>query len=399
MKDRIISLDILRGVAVLGILIMNIQSFSMPSAAYINPTAYGDLNGLNKWVWILSHMLANGKFMAIFSMLFGAGVFIFTENAIAKGRNSASLHYRRMGWLLLAGLMHGYLLWTGDILVSYSLCGMLLFVFRGLPPKKLIWIALGFFMVPIAVDILITWSIPYWPEEAIANTMQSWKPDSATISHHLEGYRGRWFEQMELRFHGTVFMQTSLFLMGVFWRVTALMLFGMALFKWGVFSAERSTGFYIRMVLIGLVVGYALSGLGMALNFKQQWTMEYSLFIGSKFNYIGSVGVALGYVGLVMLICKSAGFLFFKKIIAPVGKMAFTNYILQTVICTAIFYGHGLGLYGSVERSGQILFIAGIWILLMAFSPLWLNWFRFGPLEWLWRSLTYRHWQPFSSRV
>jgi uncharacterized protein len=119
--NRIISLDILRGVAVLGILIMNIQSFSMPSAAYINPTAYGDLTGLNKWIWILSHLLASEKFMSIFSMLFGAGVVLFTGNAESRGSNSAALHYRRMGWLLLFGFIHAYLLWYGDILVSYSI--------------------------------------------------------------------------------------------------------------------------------------------------------------------------------------------------------------------------------------------------------------------------------------
>jgi len=184
--DRIVSIDLLRGVAVLGILIMNIQHFSMPTAAYINPSAYGDLTGLNRWVWIISHMLASGKFMSIFSILFGAGILLFTQRAELKGLNSAVLHYRRMGWLLLFGLMHAYLLWTGDILVSYSLCGMLVFLFRSKRPTTLIRIACAFFLVPLLLDFLFAWSIPYWPEQAVDSTMESWSPGAGIIQHHLE---------------------------------------------------------------------------------------------------------------------------------------------------------------------------------------------------------------------
>ena len=117
--------------------------------------------------------------------------------------------------------------------------------------------------------------------------------------------------------------------------------------------------------------------------------MEFSMFLGSHFNYIGSVAVALGYVGIVMLICKSAGFKRFKTNFTYIGRMAFSNYILQTILCTYIFYGHGLGLYGSIERKYQVLIMVGVWILLIIISPLWLKHFRFGPLEGFWRTLTY----------
>ncbi|NTV51300.1 MAG: hypothetical protein HGA69_00490 [Desulfobulbaceae bacterium] len=149
LSERILSLDVLRGIAVLCILIMNIQSFSMIGAAYINPAAYGDLTGINKWVWILSHILASEKFMSIFSMLFGAGIILFTERAIAKERKPSALHYRRMFWLLVFGMLHAYLIWYGDILVAYSLCGMLAFVFRKMKPKKLIIFSSLFFIVPV----------------------------------------------------------------------------------------------------------------------------------------------------------------------------------------------------------------------------------------------------------
>lgn len=388
-KDRILSLDILRGVAVLGILIMNIQHFAMPQAAYINPMAYGDLNGANKWVWVLSHLLASEKFMSIFSMLFGAGVLLFTERAELKGFNSASLHYRRMFWLLLFGLMHAYLLWSGDILVSYSLCGMLIYLFRHKKPFTLFRFALAFFLIPILLNLFFVWSIPYWPEKSIQFTMESWKPGIETIQHHLTVYRSGWWDQMELRVPGSMFMQTSYFFMESFWHVTALMLTGMALYKWDILSCGKSAGFYRKMALIGLLIGYLLSGLGVCLNFEKQWAMEFSMFLGSECNYVGSVGVALGYMALVLLFSRSAAGKRVKNILASVGRMAFTNYILMTLICTFIFYGHGLGLYGTVERKYLLLLVLAIWILLLIISSWWLKRFRFGPLEWIWRTLIY----------
>ena len=252
-QDRILSIDLLRGLAVLGILIMNIQHFSMPQAAYLNPAAYGDLNGVNKWVWILSHVLAREKFMGIFSMLFGAGIVLFAQRAEWKVMNSALLHYRRMLWLLIFGLLHAYLLWTGDILVSYSLCGMLVFPFRNRGPSTLVGIASAFFMIPLLLNLYFGWSLPYWPEETLQFTMESWKPGLELLQHQLEVYRSSWWDQMELRVPGSMFMQSGYFLMESFWQVTALMLLGMALYKWRVISAGRSSRFYWRMVLIGLV--------------------------------------------------------------------------------------------------------------------------------------------------
>jgi uncharacterized protein len=389
-SDRILSIDLLRGVAVLGILIMNIQHFSMPQAAYINPTAYGDLTGLNRWVWILSHILAREKFMSIFSMLFGAGVLLFTHRAELKGLNSALLHYRRMFWLLVFGLMHAYLLWTGDILVSYGLCGMLVFLFRNKRPFTLVGIAFAFFVIPILLNLYFVWSIPYWPEEIRHFTMESWKPGAESLQQHLDVYRSGWWDQMELRIPGSLFMQTGYFFMESFWQVTALMLTGMALYKWEILSGGRSRRFYLSMVLIGLVAGYSLSGLGVYLNFRKQWLMEYSMFLGSEFNYVGSVGVAMAYTALLMLFSKSAALPRIKGQIASVGRLAFSNYILMTLLGTFIFYGHGLGLYGSVDRKYLILFVLAIWILMLIISPLWLRFFRFGPLERIWRSLTYR---------
>jgi len=393
-RERIISIDTLRGIAVLGILIMNIQSFSMIGAAYMNPLAYGDLTGINKWIWILSHILASEKFMSIFSILFGASVLLFTNNAIEKGRKAGPLHYRRMMWLFIFGMIHAYFIWYGDILVNYALCGMFVFVFRKLEPKTLTIISAAFFIVPIIFSLFAGFTIEMWPKEAYDNNMQSWFPDIEKINSELASMRGSWMEQMDVRVKMSFFIQTFLFLWMTFWRVTSMMLLGMALFKWGVLAAERSKGFYLRMVTFGLIPGLAVVSWGVVENFNMNWAMDFSMFFGNQFNYVGSVGVALGYIAIVMLIAKSLRCSGFKWIISSVGKMAFTNYILMSLICMFIFYGNGFGFFGSVERGCQILIVLGIWIVLLVISPLWLGRFRFGPLEWIWRVLTYWKYQP-----
>lgn len=392
--NRIISLDVLRGVAVLGILIMNIQSFSMIGAAYINPTAYGDLTGINKWVWIISHIVASEKFMSIFSILFGAGIILFTDRALAKGRKTSAFHYRRMFWLLVFGLTHAYLIWYGDILVAYSLCGMLVYFFRKMSPKKLIIFGCLFFIVPVILAVGSGFTISYWPEESYNQNMQSWLPDALIINENITAMQGSWMEQMAIRVPSAIFMQTFLFFWSSMWRVMSMMLLGMALYKWGVLSANRSNIFYFRLTLIGLIAGYTITSIGVHQNFAHNWSMEYSMFLGSQFNYFGSVLVALGYIGIVMLICKSNQFAGFKNLLSSVGKMAFTNYILMSLIAMFIFYGNGFGLFGQVERSIQILIVLAIWIVLLVISPLWLKKFRYGPLEWLWRVLSYWGKQP-----
>jgi len=201
--------------------------------------------------------------------------------------------------------------------------------------------------------------------------------------------------QMDSRVGSAIFMQTFLFLWESFWRVTALMLLGMALYKKGILSAQQSNRFYLKLTIFGILVGLPLIIYGIYSDFNSGWTMRQSMFFNQQYNYIGSVGIALAYIGIVMLVCKSGIAMKCKSWLAAVGKMAFTNYILESLICTFIFYGHGLGFFGQVERKFQILIVFAVWILILVISPLWLKYFRFGPLEWLWRSLTYWKLQPF----
>ncbi len=395
LSERIQSLDVLRGFAVLGILIMNIQSFSMIRAAYINPTAYGDLTGLNKWIWILSHLFACEKFMTVFSILFGAGIVLLTRRLESKGLSAAGIHYRRTFWLIVIALIHAYWFWYGDILFVYGLSALLVFLFRKASPKKLLVAGLIVIAVPSLLYLMFGLSIPYWPPEALESNMATWSPAPEIAAEEIAAYRGGWIRQMDARVPTSIFHQTFLILIWYGWRVVGLMMAGMALFKWGVLSAERSNRFYTRSTVLGLGLGLPVVALGVVLNFANEWRMEFSMFNGWQFNYWGSLAVAFGYIGVVMLFCRSNRGAGLKRLFADVGRMAFSNYLLQTLVCTTLFYGHGFGLFGKVERTGQILIVFAVWIVVVLFSRVWLRSFRFGPLEWLWRSLTYRKRQPF----
>lgn len=393
-SERILSLDVLRGFAVLGILVMNVQSFSMISSAYMNPTAGGGLSfeGIHRLVWTLSHLLADQKFLSIFSMLFGAGIVLLTSRREAAGLSAASLHYRRSFWLLVIGLAHGIFLWYGDILVTYALCAFLAYLFRKVRPVPLVIVGGLIFLVPVGLFSFFGWSMQFWPPEALHQSMANWAPAAEEVASELATYRGPWLGQVLDRLPLVATHDTFLFVVFQGWRAGGLMLVGMALYKWGVLLARRSRRFYAILAAIGFGVGVPLILTGIARNSAADWSFEYSMFAGSRFNYVGSLGVALGYVAVVMLLSESPGR--FARLLAPVGRMAFTNYLLQTVICTTVFYGHGLGLFGRVERGGQILIVFGVWIFQIWFSRAWLKRFRIGPAEWLWRSLSYGAVQP-----
>ena len=392
---RIDSIDVLRGFALLGILIMNIQLFAMPEAAYYNPTAYGDLEGANLYVWLGGRLLADQKFMTIFSMLFGAGIVLMTSRAEARGE-TRQVHYRRMGWLALIGLAHAHLLWAGDILFLYAVCGMLVYPFRRQSPGRLLVLGTATVAVASAIFAGLQASLPNWSEEALAEvTLGAWQPTQAIIDDTVATYRGGWLQQLPARSAMALGFETFMLVIWGGWRAGGLMLIGMALFKMDVFSARRPLRFYGALIAAALVAGIPVEAYGVALDFELGWALDWSLLQGRQFNYWPSIAVGLGYVGLVMLACRTAALRPLTRPFAAVGQTALTNYLLQTVICTTIFYGHGLGLYGSVDRVGQFAIVLGVWAVQLVASPLWLRRYRFGPAEWVWRSLTYGERPPF----
>lgn len=393
-SERIVSLDVLRGFALFGILVVNIQTFAMITAALQNPTAFGDLTGLNYVVALFTRVFTQGKFWTIFSMLFGAGIWLMTSKMKEKGKKPAGIHYRRMLWLLLIGLLHAYVLWYGDILVTYALCGLLVYLFRNLSPRKLLIIGLVGVCICSAILFLAQWSLPHWPQDVLEQQLKNWQPGEEAIANEIAIYRAGWWAQMEHRVPFTISFQIGSFLMFTLWSATGLMLIGMAFFKWGILSAKKSKAFYWNMLIIGAVVGLPLALWGWIISSQHNWAFEYAMFTGTQLNYWGSVFLSAAYIAGIMLICRSGLMERFSRSLAAVGRMAFTNYLMHTLICTTLFYGHGFGLFGKINRTGQFLIVVLILAFQMWLSPLWLKHFRFGPFEWLWRSLTYRKFQP-----
>lgn len=388
-KPRIGSLDLLRGIALLGILLMNIQGFSMPSVAYLNPFAYGDMTGANFWVWATSHVLADQKFMTLFSMLFGAGIIVFSENAERKLGSSAAIHYRRNTLLLIFGLMHGYLLWYGDILFSYAMCGFVVYLLRHKSVKTLLYISGLLFSIPILYNLFIGISLPYIPAETVSQINNHWAPGVERITRDLTAYRGDLSSVFAIRQKETFILETQIFLSLFFWRASSMMLLGMALYKSHFFHLEWNKNTYLKLAIYAGLSGLALILWGLKVNLEAKYSLEFTMFLGTNFNYLGSLLVALSYAALVMLFAGTDSFQNIKRRLATIGQTAFSNYIFHSLICTTLFYGYGFGLFGHLERWQQLLVVIGIWVLQLFISPLWLKRFQFGPLEWAWRCLTY----------
>jgi uncharacterized protein len=392
-KERIVPIDVLRGVALLGILVMNIQAFAMPGAAYVNPTAYGDLSGVNFAVWLAGRLLADQKFMTIFAMLFGAGIILMTQRQERAGGRPTLYHFRRNGLLILLGLMHAHLLWDGDILFEYGVCAMVAYFFRRLSPHWLIVIGLALLCIPPIFNGLFSLALPHIDADTLAEMSKDWSPTPEAIQEELAAFRGSWVAQVSFRFHSSLLMETLIFAAWTGWRVGGLMLIGMAFFKLGIFNATRPPRLYWAFILIGLPIGTMLTGLGAYRDFEEHWELA-RMFLGMNYNYVGSLFTSLAWTGVVMLVCQAQPGAALISRLAAVGQMALTNYILQTVLCTTLFYGHGFGLFGSVQRVGQIAIVLCVWTIELILSPCWLARFTAGPLEWVWRSLTYWRLQP-----
>lgn len=386
---RLTSLDALRGLAVLGMLIVNIQSFAMIEAAYINPTAYGDLEGINRVVWTWTHLLADMKFITIFSLLFGAGVLIFAQNLDRKGIRPAKPFYRRIIALLILGLIHAYLFWHGDILVCYAICGSLVFLMRKASTRSLLAFGLILVAIPAFNYWLFGMSLPSWPQAAVDGLRDSWQPGAENIAAEIAALRGGFVEQMEWRIPAAISMQTFIFAIFFFWRTLGLMMVGMALFKAGMLRGTWPAWSYTLLLVAGLALGLPLIWLGVRNNFDAAWSVEYSMFLGWQYNYAGSLLVSMAYCALILGLAKWRPGALPIRLLSPVGRMALSNYISMTLICGLIFYGHGFSLFGRVERSMQVVIVFLIWIAVVLFSHIWLKYKPQGPLEHLWRRFTY----------
>jgi uncharacterized protein len=397
--ERISAIDVLRGVAVLGILVMNIRYFAMPISAFDDPTFPFGFRFDNFIAWVVGNVICEDKMIAIFSMLFGAGIVIFTERAAARSGPVARLFYLRHFWLLVFGLLHAYGLWFGDILSLYAVCGMLLFPFRKLSPMVLIIAALVVYAVGIAFR--------QWP--AFFSTVTQpvlgdlFRPTPAPMSAYA-AYHGSWLDLFRWRAwlnHYWIFLGS---LNLNLWRCSAFMLAGIALLKLGVLNASRSPRFYRNMMLWGYGIGIPLAAYGIHELMAGNRALAYQFGTTRWGGYrtaallLASPAVALGHVGLVMQMCRAQFLPRIGNALAATGRMALTNYLGQTLVCVVVFDGWALGRFGRWGIARQLCVVLAICIAQMIVSSIWLRHFRFGPMEWLWRSLTYWKRQPLRVR-
>lgn len=371
----------------LGILAVHVQLFAMPLAARSNPTVYGDLRGAGGAVWLTTYVLADGKFIAIFAMLFGAGIAMLAARREAAGLPAAVQHYRRMAALLLIGLLHAYVLWYGDMLVTFALCGALVFPHRELAPTRLIVAGVVILGVAPLLSSGLAWTAP----DVLVQAEALSEPSRAALAREVAVYRGGWLLQQAHRVPTAWAFQTShLALRGV-WQTGGLMLLGMGLFKIGVLAGERSDRWYAVLTAGGFGVGVPLMLLAVRRGFAHGWDLRDHMLVGIHLEYWGNLLVGLGWVGAILLLQRRG---MVPHAVVAVGRTALSNYLLATLLCTTVFYGHGLGLFGSVDRVGQLAVVAVVWAIELVLSPWWLGRFAMGPSEWALRWATVGRREP-----
>lgn len=417
--ERISAMDTIRGISLFGILLMNITGFGLYKA-YFDPTNNGGSTGWNLNVWWMNALFFEGTMRGMFSMLFGAGILLFTGRVIQgeQGTKVTDLFFRRLLWMILFGVIHCYLLlWDGEILYAYGITGMFAFSFRHLKPKHLI--------IGSTIILLVTTSfsikdyISYKDTYAKATEYKAkqsagviiTKEDSATIDKwnaivaHEKATPEQLKEEMTARSKGywsivkhklpeNQYMQTSFLYFIGFWDTLAMMLLGMAFLKLGILKAEKSNKFYWQMALIGYGIGITTNYFETAHIVANNFSI-LSFYKTFQTYQLGRIPTTCGHIALIMLFIKSGILPWLRNSLAAVGQMAFTNYITHSIICNIIFLGYGFSMYGKLQRYELYYIVVSIWIFQLIISPIWLKYFRFGPLEWVWRSLTYWQKQPF----
>lgn len=417
--ERIHSVDVLRGFSLLGILLLNIVAFGLPFAAYMNPAVYGGDSGANHGVWLTAMTLWEGKMRAIFSMLFGTSTLLLLERAERRGAGieAADIYYRRILWLILFGLLHAHLIWSGDILYAYGVVGLVLFPLRKLSAKALIIAGATIILVHSAQNIGAGFGIGELSRKAavaaqaaadgkaLTNEQKKaqqeleglrtmFAPSREEVEGQIKAHRGGWLENLPLRSGEAAMFEFTMFFQFMFLDVLGMLVLGMGLAKAGVFDASRSNAFYATLAIAGFAIGAPLNYWA-----ATRWT-ESGYAIPAFFTYIGSTTdpgrflVAGGYIGIIMLLVKSGMFGWITNPLAAVGRTALSNYLLTSILCTLFFNGYGLGMFGKLERAQLYWVVLAMWAINLTLSPLWLRYYRFGPAEWAWRSLTYWKKQP-----
>ena len=422
-SERIFTLDMIRGIAILGILLMNMPMFSTPFSIAIDPFLLSEQGTLNYRIWYAVNWVFDGTQRALFSILFGAGIVLFVSRQEKKfnGLTPADYFFRRQLWLILFSLIDVYiLLWNGDILLDYACFGMMLFVFRNLSPRALIVAATVSMLLMTArenrdlyerksmirdgetiaaLDTTVN-KLSSMQMEAL-NKMKEFKESSQPDAKLKEAKES--VEKFTTSYASVYDARTSDYIHNLTmymyfspWDVLTCMLLGMALFKLGILTGNAPIRVYAWMCVGGLGVGLFLSWLRIEflITNRLNW-FDVSKNLPFSFYEFTRLPRALGILGLIMLMYKSNWFRWIFSSMRPVGQMAFTNYLMQSLICGILFNAYGFKLYGQLERYETYLVVLYIWVFQIIFSNIWMRYFLFGPFEWAWRSLTYWKMQPF----
>ncbi|MEO6359612.1 MAG: DUF418 domain-containing protein [Sphingomicrobium sp.] len=406
--DRIVALDVIRGIAVMGIFSVNVIAFAFIEPAYFNPPTMGGHSGADLATWAVNAIIIDGKMRSLFSMLFGASVLLVIDRARASGRSPAATHFARMLVLGLIGLTHFYLIWWGDILFSYAAAGCVLYLFRNREPKTLLCWSAGLFFINAALLFALTTGLQsleraaHAPNAAAAD-VREWQeqtrfitatPDEAArqIAIARSGIGTRVGATINERG-----LEPLILLAMTSGETIALMLLGMALFRMGFLTGEWPDHAYRRTSTWTLAIGIPATALLAFLTWSSGFDviaiMTNSMVLSTPLRPL----MAVGYAALIILLARNANGM--RDRIAAVGRCAFTNYLGTSILASLIFFGDGLGLFARLSRFESWLFVPLFWVLMLAWSKPWLDRFRYGPLEWLWRSLARLELQPMRKQV
>lgn len=371
-QKRVASVDVLRGVCLLGILVMNIQSFAMPHAAYLNPTLFGSLAGADGVAWALGRLLFDFKFLSLFSMLFGASL-------ILAGEETRPL--RRLLWLVVFGLVHAYGVWYGDILFTYGVVGIVVLGARRWSPRRQLAVGVTLLVVStvlVALVALFFDALPGSFAESIAKHL-----DARSIAAEVTAYRSGWLAQTPLRAALSFEGQTSGLLLETGWRAAGCMLVGMAATRRRVFDGSVPVWPWVPL---GLASGLAITGAGMVLAWTQDFRVKPWLF-AQALHELGAIPLSMAIgLSVVALANRYAGTAVVESV-GRLGRVAFTAYLMHSLVGTWVFGGQGLGLFGTWSRTTLLVVPLAVWIVQIGLAWLWTARYRVGPVEALWRGL------------
>ena len=405
--DRIATLDIIRGVAVLGILAMNVVDFAMPAEAYANPEAYGSQGAADYAAWAVGFILFDGKMRGLFSLLFGASMLLVIERADARGDNSASIHFRRMLWLGMIGLLHFYLIWHGDILFGYAVAGMAAWFFHQQEPEELLRWGMAFLLVEFALNAVVsagyfTMAAAAAAPDATARAVAQWQaiershgaPGSAAIADTLALYRGPYSGILHYRLTALGWSPFKGLLLYT-WEAIGFMLLGMAALKSGFLIGAWPERRYRRVAAVALGVSLPAYALLAWLIARSGFSVPMLAAAGDAAAALVRPAMVIGLAAAIILLARGG---MLTRRIAAAGRAAFTNYLGASLLMTSLFYGYGFGLFGQLGRAELWLAVLPAWALMLLWPAPWLERFLYGPFEWLWRSLARGTPQPMRRR-